>query len=167
MLEMREFPMSKSLEVKVSDFLSQQNIAIAGVSRTEHSSAANLIYRRFRDQGYQVYAINPNADEVEGDTCYRSLKAIPRRIDGVVIVTPPKATEQVVHDCAERGIKRVWMHNGMHSAVSSVSEEAVEFCEQHDITVIAGACPMMFGKTSDGGHRFIKLCYQLAGRLPA
>lgn len=157
---------STTLELKVNDFLSQKRIAVAGVSRTPGAAAANGIYRRLRDVGYEVFAVNPNADTVEGDTCYHDLKSIPSGVDGVIIATRPEATDQLVQDCAEAGISRVWMHNGIHSMGTSVSEKAVEYCQQHNISVIAGACPLMFGKPSDGFHRFFKGCLDFIGHLP-
>ena len=159
--------MVSTLMVKVDDFLSQSRIAVAGVSRDpKGGNAANGIYRRFRDLGYQVYAVNPNAEQVEGDPCYHTVKDIPGGVDGVIIATPAAATDEVVHDCAEVGVQRVWMHNGIHSLGTSVSQNAVEFCQQHNISVIAGACPLMFGKTSDGFHRFVKTTLGVFGKLP-
>lgn len=159
--------MSSQLETKVNDFLSQKRIAVAGVSRKEGSAVGNAIYRKLRDTGYQVFPVNPNATQAEGVTCYPSVKDIPEKVDGVVIVTRPDATEQIVHDCAEAGIKRVWMHGGLHGPGSSVSPTAVQYCQDHDISVIAGACPLMYGKPSDGFHRFIRQMFGLFGRLPA
>jgi predicted CoA-binding protein len=159
--------MNTQLQAKVDDFLAQERIAVAGVSRTkEGAGAANAIYKRLREAGYQVYAINPNADQVEGDPCYHSVKDIPMKVGGVVIATPESATEQVVRDCAEIGVQRVWMHNGIHQLGSSVSESAVKFCDEHHITVIAGACPLMFGKPSDGFHRFMCSALGFFGKLP-
>src|SRR3954471_20762339 len=121
--------MASKLQEKVDDFLSQQRIAVAGVShKSDSAGAANVIYRRLRDSGYKVYAINPNADQVEGDHCYHSVKDIPDQVDGIIIATPESATDQVVHDCANKGVKRVWMHNGLHSLGTSVTKSAVEFC---------------------------------------
>jgi uncharacterized protein len=160
--------MASKLQEKVDDFLSQQRIAVAGVSRNSGSpGAANAIYRRLRENGYTVYAINPNAEQVEGDKCYHTVKDIPEKVDGIVIATPESATDQIVHDCAEKGVKRVWMHNGLHSLGTSVSESAVEFCQQNNISVIAGACPLMFGKPSDGFHRFIGKTLNFFGKLPS
>src|SRR5512138_3841872 len=123
--------MASKLQEKVNDFLSQERIAVAGVSRNKDApAAANAIYRRLRDIGYQVYAINPNADEVEGDRCYHSVKDIPEKVGGIVIATAAKAADDVVRDCAEAGITRVWMHQSFHGAGSSVSKSAVEFCQQ-------------------------------------
>ncbi|MBL8118579.1 MAG: CoA-binding protein [Anaerolineae bacterium] len=156
--------MTSTLNTKVEDFLGQKRIAIVGVSRQE--GAANMIYRRFRDNGYEVFPVNPNAQQVEGVTCYAHVQDIPGKVDGAVIVTRADVTEQVVKDCDAAGIKRVWMHGGVHGPGSSVSEAAVAYCDAHQISVIAGACPLMFGKTSDGGHRFIRQVFGLFGRLP-
>lgn len=158
--------MPPTLAEKVEDFLSHDRIAVAGVSR-DGKATGNAIYKRFKERGYEVFAVNPNADEIDGVPCYRSVKAIPGGVDGVIAVTKPEATEQVVHDCAEAGVKRVWMHHGIHGGGTSVSQPAVDFCKQHNITVIAGACPLMFGKPSDGFHRLFKRWVQLTGRLPA
>ncbi|MCC6802496.1 MAG: CoA-binding protein [Anaerolineae bacterium] len=157
--------MPPTLAEKVEDFLSHNRIAVAGVSR-DGKATGNAIYKRFKERGYEVFAVNPNADEIDGERCYRSLKAIPGGVDGVIVVTRPEATEQVVRDCADAGIQQVWMHEAFHGG-RSVSQSAVEFCQQHNITVIAGACPLMFGKPSDGFHRLFRRWIQLTGKLPA
>jgi len=159
-----EFAMA-SLQTKVDDFLAQKRIAVAGVSRTQQA-AANAIYKRLREVGYEVFAVNPNADEIGGDKCYHDLKSIPGGVDAVFIATRPEATEQLVRQCSEAGIKRVWMHRSFHAFGTSVSEEAVKYCQEHDITVIAGACPLMFGKPSDGAHRFMRGMLGMFGKLP-
>ncbi len=152
-----------TLQTKVDDFLAQKRIAVAGVSRTNKSEAANSIYRKLRDEGYEVFAVNPRAENVEGDVCYASLKDVPGEIDGVVISVPPKATEELVHECAEVGIKRVWMHRSF--AGGSVSQEAVDFCNENDISVIAGACPMMYC-SPDFAHKCMHWVMGVFGKLP-
>src|SRR5574339_589846 len=101
----------------------------------------------------------------EGDRCYPDLPSIPGGVDGVVIVTRPEVTERIVHDCSSAGVRRVWMHQSRASA-SSVSPQAVEYCKQHDISVIAGACPMMYGPGADLGHRGMRFFMKLTGGLP-
>src|SRR5947207_2553396 len=98
-----------SLEAKVSDFLSQKRIAVAGVSRTKQD-AANIVYKKLKEAGYQVFAVNPNAQAFGDDPCYPDLKSIPGGVDGVVIVTRPTLTEEIVRQAAEAGVSRVWMH---------------------------------------------------------
>ena len=155
-----------TLETKVHDFLAQKRIAVAGVSRDKsHHPAANLIYQRLKRTGHDVVPVNPNMQSFEGDRCYPDLQSIPGGVDGVVIVTRPETTPQIVRDCSTAGVRRVWMHQSMAKG-SSVSPEAVEYCRQHDISVIAGACPMMFGPGVDFGHTCMRLIMKITGGLP-
>ena len=155
-----------TLEAKIEDFLSQQRIAVAGVSRNNsHHPAANLIYRRLKQTGHEVFAVNPRLPTFDGDRCYPDVQAIPNGVDGVVIVTRPEITAQIVRDCSAAGVPRVWMHQSMAKG-SSVSQEAVEYCRQHDMSVIAGACPMMFGPGVDFGHACMRWMLKLTGGLP-
>jgi hypothetical protein len=120
------------------------------------------VYQRLRDRGYEVFAVNPNAREVEGDPCYPDLRSIPGGVQAVVIGTRPERAEATMHECAELGIEHVWMHHG--AGGSSVSAAATEYGRQNGIIVIDGGCPLMFGPTSDLGHRVMRRV--LAGRVP-
>jgi predicted CoA-binding protein len=151
-----------SLKEAVNDFLAQKTIAVAGVSRSGQE-AANGIYRKLRKAGYQVYAVNPKADELEGDPCYPDLKSVPADIEAVMVATHPQVTEAVVRECAELGIKRVWMHRSFGEG--SVSEAAVAYGRDQDITVIDGGCPMMFLEP-DIAHRCMRWFLDVTGSLP-
>lgn len=153
--------------MKVHDFLAQKRIAVAGVSRdNRHHPAGNLIYHRLKKTGHDVFAVNPHLQSFEGDRCYPDVQSIPGGVDGVVIITRPATTERIVRDCHNTGVRRVWMHQSAAKG-SSVSPEAVEFCRQHHISVIAGACPMMFGPGVDFGHMCMRWMLRLTGKLPA
>jgi len=111
-----------ALKEATEEFLAQKRIAVAGVSRNS-GQAANFVYRRLCERGYTVFAVNPNAEAVEGDRCYPDLKSIPDRVDAVVVATTPAVAERVVAECAELGIERVWLHRSF--GTGSVSEKAV------------------------------------------
>jgi uncharacterized protein len=145
-----------------SEFLSKKRVAVTGVSRHPKSHGSNQVYRRLRERGYDVYAVNPNADEVEGDRSYKDLRSISGGVDAVVIATRPEISEATMHECAELGIKHVWMHWG--AGGSSVSGAAADYGRQHGITVIDGGCPLMFGPTADFGHKIMRRV--LAGHVP-
>ena len=136
----------------VQTFLSGRRFAVAGVSR-DPKQPANHIYRRLRDAGYDVAATNPGAREVEGDPCYPDLASVPGPLDGVVIATPPAATGDVVRACAQRGVKRVWMHRSFGQG--SVSDELVTWTREQGMDVIVGGCHMIFCEPVDLGHRFM------------
>jgi predicted CoA-binding protein len=147
------------------DFLSHKRIAVTGVSAknpTAHGS--NVVYQRLRDRGYEVFAVNPNATEVEGDKAYASLSQIPGGVDAVVIGTRPERAEKTMIECDELGIRHVWMHRAFGQG--SVSDAATAYGRDHGITVIDGGCPLMFSPTSDGGHKVMRAIFTLTGKVP-
>ena len=158
--------MNPSLDAKIQDFLAQKRIAVAGVSHDpSHHPAGNLIYHRLKESGHEAFPVNPRLQEFEGEPCYPEVKAIPGGVDGVVIVTRPEIADGIVRDCSAAGVRRVWMHRSLVGG-SSVSAAAVEYCDRHDISVIAGACPMMFGPHVDFGHACMRWAMRLTGALP-
>ena len=155
-----------TLDAKVNEFLAQKRIAVAGVSRNDgQHPVGNVIYRRLKTTGHDVFAVNPQIRTFEGDRCYPDLQSIPGRVDAVVIITRPETTERIVRDCNDAGVPRVWMHQSLGKG-SSVSPEAVEYCRQHGISVIAGACPMMYGDGADFGHTCMRWILRVTGGLP-
>ena len=158
---------ASTFEAKVHDFLAQKRIAVAGVSRNKRSHpVGNLIYDRLKKTGHEVFPVNPQMQTFEGDPCYPQVQAIPGGVDAVVVITRPETTERIVRDCSAAGVRRVWMHRSLAGG-SSVSPKAVEYCEQHDINVIAGGCPMMYGDDVDFGHACMRGLMKLTGKLPA
>jgi hypothetical protein len=152
----------QSVKEAASSFLASKRVAVTGVSRTGSGHGSNNVYRRLRERGYEVFAVNPNADEVEGDPCYHDLRSIPGGVEAVVIGTRPELAEDTMRECADLGITAVWMHRGPGDG--SVSDAATRYGREHGITVIDGGCPCMFGPTADFGHRIMRLV--LAGHVP-
>jgi predicted CoA-binding protein len=154
-----------TLDERIKDFLAQRRIAVAGVSG-KRETTANFIYRKLKAAGYEVFPVALNADHFDGDRSYPDLASIPGGVDGVVIVTRPSATEAIVRQCPEAGVSRVWMHQSLVQAGTSVSAEAVAFCHERGISVIPGTCPMMYIRGADAGHRCMRWLLRLTGRLP-
>ena len=153
-----------SIAQAATAFLEHKRIAVTGVSRTPGSHGSNVVYRRLRERGYDVFAVNPNADTVEGDRAYHDLRSIPGGVDAVVIGTRPELADQTMQECAELGIKHVWMHRGPGGG--SVSDTATAYGRAHGLTVIDGGCPCMFGPTADAGHKAMRLVFTLTGNVP-
>jgi uncharacterized protein len=147
-----------------AEFLTHTRVAVTGVSRTPGKHGSNVVYTRLRERGYEVFAVNPNADEVEGDRAYPDLRSIPGGVDAVVIGTRPARAEDTVRECVELGIERVWMHRG--PGAGSVSDGATAYGREHGITVIDGGCPCMFGPTADAGHKAMRVLFTLNGHVP-
>ena len=144
----------QSINEAASAFLANKRVAVTGVSRAAKGHGSNAVYQRLRQRGYEVFAVNPNADQVEGDRCYQDLKSIPGGIQAVVIGTRPEYAEDTMRECAELGVKHVWMHRG--PGAGSVSDAATAYGREHGITVIDGGCPLMFGPTADFGHKLMR-----------
>jgi predicted CoA-binding protein len=157
----------KKLDNLVRDFLAQKKVAVVGVS-DKRDTGCNLAYRKFKENGYQVYAVNPRISTYDGQPCYPDLKSIPEKVDAVFILSSPKVTEQVVQQCVDLGVKQVWMHcmmgtkPGLMASGTSVSPTAVEMCTANGITVIPGACPNQFLKP-DFGHKMMRGMWRMFG----
>jgi uncharacterized protein len=155
------------LDTMVQDFLAQKKIAVVGVS-DKRDTGCNLAYQKFKENGYQVVPINPRLSTYDGVTCYPDLKSIPGKPDAVFILASPKVTDQIVQQCAELGIKHVWMHcmmgtkPGLAAGMTSVSQEAVEVCKANGIAVIPGSCPNQFLQP-DFGHKAMRGLWRLFG----
>jgi uncharacterized protein len=154
----------ETIKEAASAFLANKRIAVTGVSRAPKGHGSNAVYKRLRDRGYEVFAVNPNADEVEGDRCYHHLGDIPGGVDAVVIATRPESVEATMQECAELGIKRTWMHRSV--GTGSVCYDATVYGRDHGITVIDGGCPLMFEPTSDFAHKIMKFVFTRSGKVP-
>ena len=147
-----------------AEFLAHKRIAVTGVSRTPENHGSNVVYKRLRERGYEVFAVNPNADEVEGDKSYHDLASIPGGVDGVVVGTRPETALATMRECADLGIDQVWMHRAFGQG--SVSDEATALGRERGITVIDGGCPCMFDPTADAGHKVMKVMLGLTRNVP-
>ncbi|AEI10681.1 CoA-binding protein [Cellulomonas gilvus] len=153
-----------SIKDAAETFLDSRRIAVTGVSRTPASHGGNVVYRRLRELGYQVFAVNPNADEVEGDRAYADLAAIPGGVDAVVVATRPEHAVGAVRQAVDLGVTQVWMHRSVDGG--SVDPEATRLGREHGLTVIDGGCPLMYGPDADRGHRVMCRLMTLTRRIP-
>ena len=151
----------------VQDFLAQKKIAVVGVS-DKRETGCNLAYTKFKENGYQVFPVNPRMTQFQGEPCYADLKSIPERPEAVFILASPKVTDEIVQQCAELGVKHVWMHclmgtkPGLAAGMTSVSQDAVQVCRDNGIAVIPGACPNQFLKP-DIAHAASRVIWRTLG----
>ena len=157
----------KKLDILVKDFLAQKKIAVVGVSE-KRDTGCNLTYKKLKENGYQVYAVNPHITTYEKDVCYPDLKSLPEKVDAVFVLASPQVTEQIVQQCVDLGIKHVWMHcmmgtkPGLAASMTSVSTSAVQTCKANGIAVIPGSCPNQF-LNPDFGHKMMRGMWSLFG----
>ena len=147
----------------VAEFLSGKRFAVAGVSR-DPKQTANLIFRKLRGSGFEVFPVNPSASEVESERCYPNLASLPGVIDGVVVVTHPRNAVEVVNQCRQCDVRRVWFHRAFGQG--SVSGDAVRACSALGIQSIVGGCPLMYCEPVDFGHRCMRWLLRFGGKVP-
>jgi predicted CoA-binding protein len=153
-----------AIEEAAAEFLACRRIAVTGVSRSPGEHGSNVVFQRLRQRGYDVFAVNPNAEEIEGERCHADLKSIPGGVEAVVIATRPDRAPHAVRECAELGIRYVWMHGGCGGG--SVSALAAEWAREHGLHVIDGGCPLMFDPVSDPTHKMLRYALTLTGHVP-
>lgn len=156
--------MTTTTKDAASEFLASRRIAVTGVSHAPTGHGSNAVYTWLRDKGYEVFAVNPNVSEVEGDPTYPDLHAIPGGVDAVVIATAPQHAQGTMEEAADLGIGRVWMHRSF--GAGSVSTTAANWGREHGITVIDGGCPLMFHPEGDKGHRLMCRVLTWTGKVP-
>jgi predicted CoA-binding protein len=149
---------------EVRDFLNQRRIALVGVSR-DPKDFSRMLFREMCNRGYDMIPVNPAASELESRRCFRRVQQIDPPAEGALVMTPPRDTERVVRDCAEAGIRRVWMHRG--GGQGAVSKEAADFCHQKGIGLVEGYCPFMFLSGAPFFHRVHGFLLKLVGRYPS
>jgi len=151
-----------SLEL-IEEFLAQKRIAVVGVSRNPTDFNRRL-FQEFRQRGYDAVPVNPQAAEIDGQRCFARVQEIAPPVDGALLMTPPRITEQVVRDCAEAGIRRIWIYSAVGKG--AVSQAAVDFCQASGLKAIVGLCPYMFFPNAAFFHRLHGFFLKLSGRYP-
>ncbi len=144
----------------VEGFLASKRLAVVGVSRDPRDFSRRL-FRALKERDYEVVPVNPWGGEIEGEPCVGRLQDVRPPVDGALLMTPPAVTDAVVRDCAEAGVRRIWMHRG--AGRGAVSPTAVAFCRSNGIEVVAGECPFMFLPGAGFVHRLHGFLRRLGG----
>ncbi|HYF95312.1 MAG TPA: CoA-binding protein [Symbiobacteriaceae bacterium] len=124
------------------EFLGQRRIAVVGVSRNK-DDFSRLVFKKFQDRGYEVYAVNPAGESTESMQFYPSVRDLPEPVDGALLMVPATRSESVIRDCQAAGIRRVWLYGSGHQG-GSVSPEAMALARSTGMSVVDGICPLMF-----------------------
>jgi uncharacterized protein len=149
---------------EIRDFLALRRIALVGTSR-DPKDFSRVLFREMCARGYDMVPVNPAADgQLEDKKCFARVHDIQPPVEGALVMTSSRDTKQVVQDCAQTGIRSVWLYRG--GGQGSVTPEAVEFCREHDIHVIEGHCPFMFLRHTQFVHRLHGFVLKLTGSYP-
>ena len=114
--------------------LSHDRIAVVGCSSTPGKDA-HEIPKYLLEQGYDVMAVNPYADEIFGRETDDDLSAVPGTVDVVDVFRPSEEVAGIVDAAIERGdVSVVWTQLGI------VDEEAAARAEDAGIDVVQDRC---------------------------
>lgn len=117
-----------------------------------------LSYRELRKQGKPVFAIDPTASEVEGDSAYPDFESLPRPVDAAVLEVAPEDTAEWVRRAADAGVGRVWIHMGRETP------EALAVANERGVEALTGTCAVMYVMQGFSYHTLHKWIEQLRGR---
>ena len=139
----------------IDAFVADKKIAVVGVSR-DKQKWGHMLFTELRKKGYTVYPVNPNAEEIEGITCYPSVNSLPPEVENVIISVPAATAEQVLSEISGGNVKRVWLHKGGGTGASS--PRTVELAREKGLETVYDFCPLMFFPPvgAHGIHRFFK-----------
>ncbi len=144
---------------EIDAFLQERTVAVVGASR-DRRKFGNTVYRELKQKGYRAIAVNPHADQIEGDVSYPSVKNLPEAVNAVVLVVPPQQSESVVRDAAAAGIARIWLQPG------SESPQVITLARTLSLSVIHGHCILMFLEPTAWFHRLHRGINRLLRKLP-
>ena len=155
--------MWKTTRADIDDFLAQRRLAMVGVSRNAKEFSRTL-FHDLCARNYDMVPVNPFAHEMEDKTCFSRVQDIDPPVEGALLMTSPAAMEQALHDCADAGIRRIWMYRA--GGPASISSEVIKFCEENHIRLVAGYCPYMFLPEAQFIHRLHGFFLKLTGGYP-
>lgn len=147
----------------VRDFLAQKRFAFVGVSR-QPKDFSRALFREFQTRSYQPVPVHPDVAEIEGAPCFAHVTDIQPPVDSVLLMTSAKVTDQVMRECVEAGVKRVWFYRG--GTPGALTDSALETCKANGIAAIPGECPFMFFDSTPWFHRFHGFVKKITGSYP-
>jgi predicted CoA-binding protein len=120
----------------IGEFMKHKRFAVVGATDNPHKYG-NQIVKNLKSRGYEIYPVNPRLDKVEGLKCYACLGDIPVKVDVVDFVVPPGITGEILKQCRELGLNRIWLQPG------SESDAAIAFCRDNKMDVVYDVCVML------------------------
>jgi predicted CoA-binding protein len=141
----------------IDAFYAEKRLAVVGVSRNEKDYSRS-VFAELRKRGYDVVPVNPNASEIDGVRCEAKLADITPAPDAALVLLPAGPAAQAMRECADAGIKRVWLRYN--------AEGAEEISKRAGINLISGYCPFMFMPDTHFAHKIHGFCLQLVGQYP-
>jgi predicted CoA-binding protein len=148
---------------QINEFLALKRVAVVGVSRNEKETS-RMLWQELRQRRYDAIPVNPATSEIDGKPCYATVRDIEPPVDGALIMTTPAAAEQVLEDCADAGIRHVWLYGGLGGGAANPTTIAA--ADRLGLDAVAGHCPYMFLPGTAAIHSIHAFGKKLTGSYP-
>ncbi len=155
--------MAKVTRAAIDEFLGAKTIAVIGASRDE-KTYSGMLFAELLKHGYDAIPVNPNAGEIAGRKAVKSVGEIQPTPERALILLPEDKTEQAVIDCADAGIKKVWLHRHVGGGVSDT--RAIFRAEERGLQLITGFCMFMFLPRTGFVHKLHGGFMKVVGAYP-
>ena len=113
----------------IKEFMAMKKFAVVGATDNTEKFGYK-IFKNLKDRGYEVYPVNLKAEEIDGIKVFHTLSEIPVKVDVVDFVVPAAVTEEILKECKELGLKKIWLQPG------SESENTIKYCQENDMKVL-------------------------------
>ncbi len=137
-------------------FNKTDQIAVIGVSRNKNKFG-HQVFKFLKNNDYPVVPVHPNAETILDDTCYNSIASLPSSIEKAIVLTPPKETDSILAQLADKGIKKVWIQQ------MAQSKESKSIAENLSMDAVFNQCILMYAEPVKGIHAFHRWVWNILG----
>ncbi|MEM3364654.1 MAG: CoA-binding protein [Candidatus Micrarchaeia archaeon] len=119
------------------------SIVVIGASRNP-SKVGYAVLKNLITSGFNgwLYAVNPNADNILGVRCYKSIKELPQKVDCAIIAVPAENVNEIIEECGRKGVRGAIVISGGFKEVGEVKRELelTKICRKYGIAMIGPNC---------------------------
>ncbi len=117
------------------EMLDKKTWAVVGAT-AKKDKYGYKVWKKLEQHGYDVYPINPNYEEIDGQKCYKSLKELPKKPDVINFIIPPAAILGMLPMAKEIGVEYLWCQPGAANEEVVLKAEKLGFYIAHNVCVL-------------------------------
>ncbi|MEN1762083.1 CoA-binding protein [Anoxynatronum sibiricum] len=95
------------------------------------------IFKLLKQNNYQVWGVNPNYAELEGELLFATLKDLPEKPDCISVVVPPPVALKLVEEAADAGINFIWFQPGTYD------RDVLQKARDLDLNIVYNDCVLV------------------------
>ena len=149
----------KATKQQIDKFLMSNTFAMAGVSRNS-KKFGHQAFLQLRKKGYNILPVNPHADQIDGEKCFKSICELPSNIESLLIMTSKADTDVILQQALDKGIANIWIQQ------FSETEQTFSIVKNQRANIILKQCIYMFVEPVTGLHGFHKFLSKAFNKYP-